>query len=232
MKFIKKCIPCFFSKEVNNLDKLVEDDKLVMDDKYELNKITIHNETSHKKHKKYVYKSQIIKKLELNNTENYAKIIDIYDADTLTCILFFRGIPNVVKIRLDGIDAPEMRPTSSDDIENVQERALAIIGKFAITKIIMDQDNIIYIKTKGSEKYGRTLADIYTDKDSTLSINQILINLKLADSYFGKTKEKLFKHNYLNIECSNKVINIYNKNDNFFNKFKSINEIYNITHDI
>ena len=216
-------MPCFFSKEID------ETEQYEIDDKYKLNKIVIDEKTANKKSKNYVYNSQIIKKLELNNTENYAKVIDIYDADTLTCILFFRGIPNIVKIRLDGIDAPEMRPNSSDEIENVQEKALAIIGKFALTKIIMECNNIIYIKTKGSEKYGRTLADIYTHKDSSLSINKILINFRLVDNYYGKKKEKLFKESYLNIEDSNKIINIYNKKDDFNNKFKLINDIYNIT---
>lgn len=224
MSFIKKCIPCFFSEQIENSEPDI------IDDKYKLNKIVIDETTSNKKYKSYIYNSQLIKKLELKNTEGYAKIIDIYDADTLTCILFFRNIPNIVKIRLDGIDAPEMRPKSSDDIENVQEKALAIIGKFALTKIITECDNIIYIKTKGGEKYGRTLADIFTDKDSTLSINKILINLKLADNYYGKTKEKLFKESYLNIEDSNKIVNIYNKNEDFENKFKLINNIYNITY--
>ena len=50
----------------------------------------------------YFYLEKKIFNLQL--TENYyVRVIDIYDADTITVILFFRNDPSIIKLRLFGI---------------------------------------------------------------------------------------------------------------------------------
>ena len=191
-----------------------------------LNKIILKKKTE--KRMEYFYLEKKIFNLQL--TENYyVRVIDIYDADTITVILFFRNDPSIIKLRLFGIDTPEMKPKNDNENEIIKEKALAIIAKIVLTDLIKNNNDLLYIKTNGSEKYGRTLATLFLKKDDTTSINQKLIDLKLADSYYGKKKEKIFQNNYLNLEKSKKIIKIYEeKNISFPEKYKFIKELYPI----
>ncbi len=210
MSNILKCIfPCCFNK-TDYYDEETSDIK-------NLNKIEFKKKTKNKKD--FYYESNIIKKLELNDNY-YARVIDIYDADTITVILFFRKNPYIIKIRLFGIDTPEMRPNTGNNELNLKEKALAIISKIFLKNLLEKNKNIIYIKTKGSEKYGRTLATLYIKKNDSISINQRLVNMNYADSYFGQKKEKNFQLNYFNLEDSNEIIDRYNQRKNTYNDFK------------
>ena len=111
-------LPCL-KREREGIDTNTESNNKLTDiDK--LNNVKL--DESNGKKKKYLYDSTLIERLELKNTENYAKIIDIYDADTVTCVLFFRDVPSIVKIRLSGIDAPEMKPNSGTENEQIKEK--------------------------------------------------------------------------------------------------------------
>merc|ERR1711934_1032480 len=224
-----ECLYCIFPCLKRNREETETntENKKDLNDIEKLNNIKL--DTTNGKKKKYMYDSTLIEKLELKNTNHYAKVIDIYDADTITCILFFRDVPTIIKIRLSDIDSPEMKPNSGTENEQIKEKAFAIIAKIALSKMIFDNNNIVYIKTHGSEKYGRTLADIFLNEKSEISLNQILVDLKLADSYHGKTKEKNFTKNYLNIRDSNGIINLYENKDNTFDEiYKFINNLYPI----
>ena len=111
----------------------------------------------------YFYLEKKIFNLQL--TENYyVRVIDIYDADTITVILFFRNYPSIIKLRLFGIDTPEMKPNNNNENQIIKEKALAIIAKIVLADLIKNNNNILYIKTNGSEKYGRTLATLFLKK--------------------------------------------------------------------
>ena len=209
---IRKCFPCCFS---NN-------------DEYQPDIVKLNNISEKNKGNKkiYSYNSKIIQKLELKDSEYYIKVIDIYDGDSITGILFYRDIPTIIHIRLYGIDTPELLPKSGSENEKIKEKALAIMAKITLMKIIIDNNYILYIKTKGSEKYGRTLADIYIKHNSEISINRYLIDMNLADTYSGKTKEKKFKKFNISLSNSKKIIDIYGNKDNTFN------EIYKLIYDI
>ena len=131
----------------------------------------------------YFYQDKQITKLELKNTKHRGKVISIYDADTITVILDFLNYPFIVKLRLYGIDTPEMKPLDTED-ENliIKEKALAILGKVWLQNEINKNHNFVYIETKGDDKYGRTLANIYLDKEYTICLNKMLVDYYLADN--------------------------------------------------
>lgn len=231
---ILKCIfPCCFKNTntiyentIDLIDNLTEEEKCdVCKYIYSINEKNLLNSIINKKvsvkKEEYFYKEKKINKLELKNTCHYIKVINVYDADTITGILFFKGEPYIIKIRLSEIDTPEMKPNDN----NIKEKALAILAKIWLCNKIENNNNILFIKTNGNEKYGRTLAHIYLSENDTNSLNNQLISLNLADSYSGKTKEKRFSKYYPPLKISEEIIYLYeNKKDltNHLNNFLKI----------
>lgn len=130
-----------------------------------------------------------------------ARVVDIYDGDTCTCIFKLNNTYYKFNIRLNGIDTCEMK----SKINEVKDKALLArnrlfnlitkkkLDKLDIsrkdTKVLLNKDvYLVKLTIYGLEKYGRVLADIY-DLDNTItSFSSILINEKLGYKYDGKTK--------------------------------------------
>ena len=110
---------------------------------------------------------------------NDATIFKIYDGDTMRIALDdFNGKPTSFKVRVRGIDTPEIRTKS------VKEKELALKAK----EEVVSHFNLKKCKiTCGDwDKYGRLLVDI-ENKDG-LDLATHLIENKLACKYEGKTK--------------------------------------------
>lgn len=131
----------------------------------------------------------------LNNKETYCKLVDIYDGDTITCILPLFDSYYKFKIRLNGIDTAEIKS------KNIILKNLAIDAKKRLVQLTTKQsfcDNIedylentpviLWLKCYKFDKYGRLLGDLFINKNDNESISQILIREKLAVPYDGKTK--------------------------------------------
>ena len=107
--------------------------------------------------------------------EYKAKIIDVYDGDTVTAnVELGFNVSMEIKIRLYGIDTPEIRG---------EEKELGLKSKARLESLILDKTVIIKTYKDKKEKYGRWLADIYENKESEKSVNQILLSEGLAKSY-------------------------------------------------
>lgn len=144
------------------------------------------------------------------------KITNIHDGDTLTTVYYINSDSKILikrSCRLYGIDAPEIGRGGSNSIER---KAGILVGKWLVDYIRShNSDNIIWIRFMKEEKFGRDMGILYlnypstkikNDNDQTKkkkltqkaqnienmqgSINQILIDLKLAKSYFGEAKNK------------------------------------------
>lgn len=106
--------------------------------------------------------------------EYKATITDVYDGDTVTALVdlgFF--VKAEIKIRLYGIDTPEIRG---------EEREQGLLSKIRVEELILNKEVTIKTYKDKQEKYGRWLADIYLPYD-TKSINTILIEEGLAKRY-------------------------------------------------
>lgn len=101
-------------------------------------------------------------------------VVEVIDGDTF--IGDFGGVQE--KIRMIGIDTPES--VHSDDSKNT------IYGEYAsqYTKEILQESNKVYIEYDESiyDKYGRTLAYVWLDKD-TSDISNMLNARLLLDGY-------------------------------------------------
>jgi len=102
-----------------------------------------------------------------------AHVVAVYDGDTITVDidLGFNIIMKNQKIRLSGIDTPELRK---------EEREAGLISRDWLREKILDKKIVIKTYKDKTEKYGRWLADIYIDD---IFINEIMLQEGLAVKY-------------------------------------------------
>lgn len=135
-----------------------------------------------KKYKLNHVNPELVPYFNFNDQIKIAKVIDIYDGDTITVIFDIDDKFYKYKIRLFGIDSPEMKP--SKILEN---RDLYIQSANKVKDILkmLILNKIVKLHCKNYDKYGRILAIIYIDN---MNINDFLLENKLVKKYDGKTK--------------------------------------------
>ena len=112
-----------------------------------------------------------------------AHITKVYDGDTVTADidLVFNVVMRKQKLRLLGIDTPEIRG---------EERPEGLVARDRLSELILNTDVHIVTHKDTSGKYGRWLVTIYArlhdlDKDETswINCNALLLNENLAKVY-------------------------------------------------
>jgi len=116
-------------------------------------------------------------------------VTNIVDGDTIDVVIDLGfDIMFASRVRLAGIDTPELRTTDK------AEKVLGLESKEYLKKYLKDAKSVI-IKTEkmdSSEKYGRILGWVYVNGD-TVSLNDKMINDGYAWGYLGDTKVKDFE---------------------------------------
>ena len=114
-----------------------------------------------------------------------AKLLSVIDGDTvdLSIDLGF-SIHHTIRVRLYGVDTPESRT------KNELEKAAGLKSKEFVKSWFDANLNVVIqtIKDK-NEKYGRILANVYTDESKSKCLNQELVSGGYAKAYFGDKKE-------------------------------------------
>jgi len=114
---------------------------------------------------------------------NYgAKLIRVMDGDTIEVTLDLGfGISVDTIVRLNGIDTPEIHSL------NIDEKNAATVAKNVLLKKLTNVQLIL--KTiKYGDKYGRYLADVYTDTGDY--VNDFMVQYGVAHKYDGGTKQE------------------------------------------
>lgn len=114
------------------------------------------------------------------------KVIKVYDCDTITIatkipyltILNESNIMYRFHVRLLGIDTPEMKSKNED------EKIIAHLAQKSLSDLILNKN--VTLKNTSLDKYGRILANVYTENGIELS-NWAISN-RYAVSYDGGTK--------------------------------------------
>ena len=115
------------------------------------------------------------------------KVIKVYDCDTITIATKFPYLTTLNEgnimyrfhVRLLGIDTPEMKT------KNEEEKSIAHLAQKSLSELILNKN--VTLKNTSLDKYGRILANIYTENDVELS-NWAISN-RFAVSYDGGTKK-------------------------------------------
>lgn len=114
--------------------------------------------------------------------------ISVYDGDTITIVKKFsinNEEPQFYKysVRLSGINTPEIRT------KDLIEKKYGLLAKDKLTNLILNK--MIKLEDISYDKYGRILAKVFIyDNNEKIDICKKLIEMNLAEPYFGKKKEK------------------------------------------
>lgn len=111
-----------------------------------------------------------------------AKIVSIYDGDSVKAIFQFNNSMYKWNCRLTGIDTPEIR--TSD--QNEKKYGYFVRNKLR-NKIL---NKVVKMKCGSFDKYGRLLVEIIYDEDN---INKWLIENSYAFPYYGGKKQSWSK---------------------------------------
>lgn len=151
------------------------------------------------------YKSvgTIVPPFSIEGLEAYARVLDIYDGDTIQVALNVGGRCNKYNVRMQGIDTCEMKS------KNTMIKQRSIKARNTLLSLITGDDTIdlyenfqrksirdrlkkdvylVYLECGPFEKYGRLLAHVSLTKESTETLANILIERRLGYRYYGGSK--------------------------------------------
>jgi endonuclease YncB( thermonuclease family) len=133
--------------------------------------------------KKYTYDGLITK----------AKVIDVYDGDTITIVFYFNDNPIKDSFRMYGYDSPEIKPRKNILVRDLHVKAGKLVRDY-LKQLILGK--VVWVKFCKEEKYGRLMGNIFMigekSKDcfegTEQCINDIMIEKKCGKTYDGGHK--------------------------------------------
>ena len=137
----------------------------------------------------YIYKTHNNKKIKMDKYIYRAKLVKVVDGDTIDALIDV-GFDIWVKkrIRYKGIDTWESR---TRDLAEKEKGLAAKARNKELLELVSNKSGYFRIKSYGTGKYGRVLADLFIqDKEgNTININKQLIKEGHAYIYEGGTKK-------------------------------------------
>lgn len=139
----------------------------------------------------------------LAGKECYCRLVDMYDADTLTLVVPLFDRYYKFACRVYGIDTPEIRG-GSEELKQMAQRAknrmLQLCGVSSIDlervytrkevqELLGKEMYMVWCKFGDFDKFGRPLVTVY-DREQGVSVAEVLVAERLANAYYGGTKEK------------------------------------------
>lgn len=140
-----------------------------------------------------------------------ARLVDIIDGDSLVVILPVFDSYYKYHVRINGIDTCEIKSKNQDNkilalqarlellclitqsktTNTTQKQEYDInITRTDIKRILNESVFLVYLECKEFDKYGRLLADVYTDSIKSVCLSNYLLDKNLAYVYTGATKLK------------------------------------------
>ena len=107
--------------------------------------------------------------------DNRAKVVEVYDGDTCTIVFYSNKELCHAKVRLLGIDTPEIKGKTE------QEKAKAVVARDALSALILNQ--VVILSNTGIEQWGRILADIWL---RDIHVNNYMLKEGHAVPYGGQ----------------------------------------------
>lgn len=140
--------------------------------------------------------------LSFEGQELEAKILDVYDGDTITIAIPFNNNVYKRKCRLLNLDTAEIR-TKNDKEKSVGLEAKEFVSQHALGKRV-------FVKCGKDDKYGRLLVQVFLSEEDEKDLSTMVIEAGLGYSYDGTTKKKFEDWYFSNEEecCDDDMIKI------------------------
>ena len=88
------------------------------------------------------------------------KVVEVYDGDTITIVIYNRFQFEKHKLRMLGYDSAEMNPRKKNNMKEINdERERALNAKLFLSDIVLDK--ICKVELNGKDNFGRLLGDLY-----------------------------------------------------------------------
>ena len=175
-----------FSLRKNNSQLLENDEDIydtISDNELTDNDIVDDNE--------YDFRNELLKcnndteMFSLEGQYKLCKVVDIYDGDTIKVVFDLNGSFYRWTVRMLGYNSPEMRVSVNNPARDTIKQ-LAIDSRDFLKSVIQNNDQLVYIKCGGFDKYGRLLGTIYINQNDKVSVNQLMIDNHKGIPYDGK----------------------------------------------
>jgi len=114
------------------------------------------------------------------------KIVDVYDGDTITIVLFLNDRPIKLKFRMLGYDSPEIKPSKTLANRELHKDAAVFVRDKLKERIL---NKVLWVSFVEEEKYGRAMGKLYEVSNTSpnaFSGNEICINTWMIDNKYGK----------------------------------------------
>ncbi len=121
-------------------------------------------------------------------TFKQAKVVKVYDGDTFWIAAWFDSDIYRFKVRLYGVNCPELNSRDLQEKEIAQQAKQFVIDKILNQIVHIDVLNHTIVNNKKiEEKYGRLLAHIkYKENGKEFDLCQELIKNNLGVPYYGR----------------------------------------------
>jgi len=125
---------------------------------------------------------------DFSNEDHLAKVVKVYDGDTVHVCFKHDGKYQQYKIRLYGIDCYEIHPSLRIP-KNVREyiKKRGEMAKQRLEELVLNKN--VHLHCKEQDMYGRILGIIKMDSTDNESINDLLIREGHGYIYDGGTKD-------------------------------------------
>lgn len=137
----------------------------------------------------------------LAGLKTYARVISIYDGDTITLIMPFAGMYYKFPVRVNGIDTCEIKSKNAENRQiafRARNRLFELVTgspwtgpenatKAQMETVLKKNVHLVWIECDELDKYGRVLGTVRATPNDQ-SFADILVASRLAYHYGGATK--------------------------------------------
>ena len=116
-----------------------------------------------------------VPKFSLAGLETKAKIVKVYDGDTIWAVFEYAGKISRFNCRMNGYNSAEMR---TDD---PAEKESAVKSKEALAELVLDK--IVDLHLGDFDKYGRPLVQVYS---GGVDVNKYMVENGFGKKYTGR----------------------------------------------
>lgn len=134
-----------------------------------------------------------LSKFTFNGLITKAKIIDVYDGDTVTLVFYYGNQPIKDSFRMYGYDSPEIKPPKTLPNRELHVKAGLYVKEYLKTQIL---NKIMWVKFCQEEKFGRLMGELYYINPNNeqkfigdeININNMMIQKGYGKLYHGEAK--------------------------------------------